>query len=204
MPLLKEWKPNEHSLAAIWHICEPESFFMAQTQVTDANIQHNKRRIEFLAGRFLLQYLHKDFPIHEIYADEHDKPQIPNQTLQFSISHSFPYAACIISKRAAVGIDIQSWHKSIAALQYKFLTPQEQIFCGVDEQKITQAWTAKEAAYKYQGRRGVDFKEHLVIENWEEYEDYTDIKINFKLNSPAHCKTLNSLIFNDFALSICI
>lgn len=204
MPLLKEWKPNAHSHAAIWHIMEPEDFFVEQLSISGTHIGNHKRRIEFLTGRFLLQQIDKDFPIQAILADEHDKPQIPNQTLQFSISHSFPYAACIISKQAAVGIDIQCWHKSMLALQNKFLSPQEQFFCHGDEQKITQAWTAKEAAYKYQGRRGVDFKKHLVIKNWTEQDGLTNIIINFKLNNPEHSKELNSLIFNDFAVSTCL
>lgn len=33
----------------------------------------------------------------------------------------------------------------------------------MDEKTITAAWSAKEAAYKWNGRRGVDFIEHLPI-----------------------------------------
>ena len=204
MPLLKKWEPNEHSLAAIWHISEPEHFFVEQIQITGTHIANPKRRIEFLAGRYLLQQLDKNFPIHAIQPDKNDKPQIPNQAIQFSIAHSFPYAACIMSTTSTVGIDIQCWHKNILALQNKFLSPQEQFFCHGDAQKITQAWAAKEAAYKYQGLRGVDFKEHLVIENWAEEDHDTNITIKFKLIVPEHSKTLNTLIFNDFAVSTCI
>lgn len=202
MPLFKEWNPNPHSLAAIWHISESEDFFERQVSISGKHIAHPKRRIEFLAGRFLLQQLNKDFPVHAIFKDEHDKPQLPNQEFHFSISHSFPYVACVLSTEAAVGIDIQSWHKSILALQQKFLSPEEQLFCGNNPKKITLAWTAKEAAYKYQGRRGVEFIEHLPIIDWQEKENLFNITINLKLFSPIHPITLNSLIFKDFALSI--
>jgi hypothetical protein len=79
MPLYKEWNPNLHSLAAIWHISEPEDFFAKSIGICGEQIAHAKRRIEFLAGRFLLQFLNKDFPLHAILRDEHDKPQFPNQ-----------------------------------------------------------------------------------------------------------------------------
>jgi len=204
MPLLKKWEPNELSLAAIWHISEPEHFFVEQIQIQGTHIVNPKRRIEFLAGRFLLQQLDKNFPIHAIRPDENDKPQVPDETIQFSITHSFPYAACIISKQGSAGIDIQCWHKNMGALQHKFLTQNEQILCGNDAHRITQAWSAKEAAYKYQGLRGINFKEHLLIENWVEQADATNITINFKLNTPEYSKQLNSLIFNDFAISTCI
>ncbi len=202
MPLFKEWNPNLHSLAAIWHISEADDFFERQVSISGKHIAHPKRRIEFLAGRFLLQQLNKDFPVHAIFKDEYDKPQLPNQEFHFSISHSFPYVACVLSTQAAVGLDIQCWHKSIVALQTKFLSPSEQIYCANEPKKITLAWTAKEAAYKYQGRRGVEFIEHLPITDWQEKEDLFNITINLKLLSPIHPITLNSLIFNDFALSV--
>lgn len=202
MPLFKEWNPNLHSLAAIWHISEAEDFFESQLSISGKHIAHPKRRIEFLAGRFLLQQLNKDFPVHAIFKDEYDKPQLPNQEFHFSISHSFPYVACVLSADAAVGIDIQCWHKSILALQQKFLSPEEQLFCGNNPEKITLAWTAKEAAYKFQGRRGVEFIEHLPITDWQEKEDLFNIIINLKLLSPIQPITLNSFIFNDFALSV--
>jgi 4'-phosphopantetheinyl transferase len=202
MPLYKEWNPNLHSLAAIWHITESEDFFAKQVMVSGSHIQHPKRRIEFLAGRFLLRHLNKDFPLHSILADEHDKPQLPNHELHFSISHSYPYVACIISSESPVGIDIQCWHKSILALQRKFLSPIEQAFCQNDPQKITLAWTAKEAAYKYQGRRGVEFIEHLPITKWNENQEYTNIEINLNLYRLKPALSINSFIFNDFAFSL--
>lgn len=202
MPLYKEWNPDLYSLAAIWHICETEDFFENQLTVSGSHIAHPKRRIEFLAGRFLLQQLNKDFPIHAIFKDEHDKPQLPDQEFHFSISHSFPYVACVLSTNTAVGIDIQCWHKSILALQHKFLSPEEQLFCGNNPEEITLAWTAKEAAYKYQGRRGVEFIEHLPIKKWQEKVGYKNIFIKLQLLEPKELLSVKSFIFKDFAISI--
>lgn len=204
MPLYKEWNPDLHSLAAIWRITEPELFFAAQLPFAGDHIQHEKRRIEYLAGRFLLQYLNKDFPLHAIIPDENDKPQVSDGAFHFSISHSFPYVACVISTKGAVGIDIQCWHRSIQALQHKFLSPAEQEYCNNDPQKITVAWSAKEAAYKYQGKRGVDFIGHMPILNWSQKDTIINIKINLKLNKPNELLPVNSFIFKDFALAIAI
>ncbi len=202
MPLYKEWNPDLHSLAAIWHITEPESFFADQLPVNGEHIVHPKRRIEHLAGRFLLQFLNKDFPLHAISPDEHDKPQVPD--FHFSISHSYPYVACIISTKSSVGIDIQCWHKNILALQHKFLAPAEQQFCGNDAQKITLAWSCKEAAYKFQGRRGVDFIEHLPIHSWQQNDSLFEIKINLQLSEPNLLLNTNAFIFPDFALAFAL
>jgi 4'-phosphopantetheinyl transferase EntD len=204
MPLYKEWNPDLHSLAAIWHITEEEVFFIDQLPVSGTHIIHQKRRIEFLAGRFLLQYLNKDFPLHAIIPDEHDKPQVPGQEFHFSISHSFPYVACVISTRTSVGIDIQCWHQSMLALQHKFLSVPEQEFCGNDPEKITLAWSAKEAAYKYQGRRGVDFIGHLPLLKWEGELAMFDIEINLQLLVPNYLLQLKGFIFKDFALAIAV
>lgn len=61
MPLFREWSSDKYSLAAIWKIEEPESFFTERTGIT-SDIKNEKRRMERLAGRFLLKYLKNDFP----------------------------------------------------------------------------------------------------------------------------------------------
>jgi len=202
MPLYREWNPDIHSLAAIWRMDETESFFTAQLPVSAEEIRNDTRRLERLAGRFLLQYLKNDFPLHAIAPDEHDKPQIPGNQYHFSVTHSFPYVAAIVSTDAPVGIDLQCWHASILKLQHKFLTPEEQLFTGDDPQAITLAWCAKEAAYKYQGKRGVEFRDHLVMEHWAKQGSVYDIKIDLRLTEPFRNIELKGFIYDDFALSL--
>jgi phosphopantetheinyl transferase len=163
MPLYKEWSPDGHSLAAIWHIEEEESFFQIPTGL-NPDIKHPRRRIEHLAGRYLLQYLKVDFPLHHIVADEHDKPRLPENRYFFSISHSHPYVAALISDREECGIDIQVWHKRIETITHMFLSEGEQQTCMSDPRLITLAWSIKEAVYKWNGRRGADFIRDLPIQ----------------------------------------
>jgi phosphopantetheinyl transferase len=140
--------------------------------------------------------------LHAIAPDEHDKPQIPGNQYHFSVTHSFPYVAAVVSTLGPVGIDLQCWHTSILKLQHKFLTPAEQLICGPDPQRITLAWCAKEAAYKYQGKRGIEFRDHLVMEQWATSNSIHELVIDLRLSPPFHAIALKGFIYDDFALSL--
>ena len=198
MPLFKEWSSDAYSLAAIWKIEEPESFFAQRTGMS-FDIKNDKRRIERLAGRFLLKYLKQDFPLLNIHSDEHDKPRIDNNHYYFSISHSWPYVAAVVSPYVEAGIDIQCWHPRMETLQNKFLSPDEQQFFANDPKLITLAWSAKEAAYKWQGRRGVEFIDHLPIEKFQENEYEFEFDIHLQLTNPKLHICTQGVVREDFA-----
>ncbi|MES2703340.1 MAG: 4'-phosphopantetheinyl transferase superfamily protein [Bacteroidota bacterium] len=162
MPLLKEWKIGDHALAAIWKIEEPEAYFHERTGV-QSDIKNDRRRTEHLAGRFLLTHLKEDFPVLQIQKDEHDKPRLGNNDYFFSISHSWPYVAAVIDPYEEAGIDIQTWHPRIGIMKHKFLSEQEQAMF-TDDQLLVTAWSAKEAVYKWNGKRGVEFIEQIPID----------------------------------------
>ena len=174
MPLHYEWQPAGHALAAIWNITEDEDFFKKSLLDTGdwqpdsiADIKHAKRRLEHLAGRYLLQYIKVDFPVQLIRKDPFDKPRLPENRYYFSISHSFPFVTVIISDSMECGIDIQTWHRNIEGIQHMFLSEREQAFFGGDPRLITLAWCAKEAAYKWNGRRGIDFIQDMPVTKFE-------------------------------------
>ncbi len=203
MPLVKEWEPDAHSLAAIWQIAEPEDFFTAATGL-ESSIKSSKRRIERLAGRYLLQFLKEDFPLHHIAPDEHDKPRIPQNQYYFSISHSYPYVAAMLSDRNECGLDIQTWHPRMEALQHKFLSADEQAFFKEDTHLITLAWSAKEAAYKWLGLRGIDFIEQLPIISFNMENDLSLFIIDIKSSEKACRLKLAGFIGDEFSFAITI
>jgi phosphopantetheinyl transferase len=203
MPLYKEWKIGDHGLAAIWKIEEPESFFKDHTGI-ESHIKNEKRRTEHLAGRFLLKHLEKDFPLLHISKDEHDKPRVTDNLFYFSISHSWPYVAAVINTHNEAGIDIQTWHKDIRKIQYKFLSPAEQQMFGDDQKLITLAWSSKEAAYKWNGKRGVDFIEHLPIDFFNSKDNFFEMTIFFKSSIKPQIIQLESMLHEDFACSYVI
>jgi phosphopantetheinyl transferase (holo-ACP synthase) len=200
MPLFKEWNIGDHALAAIWKVEEPESFFKDVTGL-EVDIKSEKRRIEHLAGRFLLKHLEEDFPLWNIGKDEHDKPRVDDNKFFFSISHSWPYVAAVIDPYEEAGIDIQTWHPNIQRIQHKFLSPEEQEMFQNDPQLLTLAWCAKEAAYKWNGRRGVDFIEHLPISFFANKPENKEIIIYFKLSGMPKMIVIENIISIDFACS---
>jgi phosphopantetheinyl transferase len=200
MPLLKEWDVSPHALAAIWKIEEPESFFTEATGIIK-DIKNEKRRMEHLAGRYLLKHLKEDFPLHIITPDEQDKPRILNNEYFFSISHSYPYVAAVIDPHNEAGIDIQTPHARIERIQHKFLSPYEQEIFKNDPTLITIAWTAKEAAYKYLGKRGVEFIDHLEVVSFDKNWDNFNINIYHKLTIPATMLTIQGTSNADFSLA---
>jgi len=200
MPLYKEWEIGDHGLAAIWKVEEPESFFRERTGI-ESSILNEKRRIEHLAGRFLLKHLKGDFPLWNIGKDEHDKPRIDGNKYFFSISHSWPYIAAVIDPVNEAGIDIQTWRRNMERIQHKFLSLDEQEFFNNDPKLLTMAWCAKEAAYKWNGRRGVEFIEHLPIQYFDNDPENYEIIIYFNLSKIPQLILTNGLIDNDFACS---
>lgn len=198
MALYREWSSDAYSLAAIWRIEEPESFFEERTGLS-SDIRNERRRLEYLTGRFLLRHLRHDFPLLHIAPDEHDKPRVKDNQYFFSISHSFPYVAAVVSPYRECGIDIQVWRKNMLQLQDKFLTPAEQLWFQNDPQLITLGWCGKEAAYKWQGRRGVEFKDHLVITNLTQLHEKHHMSIDLQLMHPHKLISVEAFIEADFA-----
>jgi len=203
MPLYKEWSPDAHSLAAIWKIEEPEAFFAAATGLTET-IKHDKRRIERLAGRYLLQYLKEDFPLLHIYADAEDKPRIPADQYYFSISHSYPYIAAMVSDIHECGIDIQCWHPRMEALQHKFLSREEQLYFRNDTRLITLGWSIKEAAYKWLGRRGIEFIEQLQILSFDKEGNQYQVLLNAIVPESTRQQSITGYIEEEFSLAFTV
>jgi phosphopantetheinyl transferase len=198
--LYREWSIGDHTLAAIWKIEEPETFFTERTGIT-SDIKSEKRRMEYLAGRFLLKHLKEDFPLFNIKPDEHDKPRVDNNDYYFSISHSWPYVAVVIDPYEEAGIDIQTWHPRMQQIQHKFLSEEEQEYFQNNPQLITLAWCAKEAAYKWQGRRGIEFIEQLPIVFFENLPEEKNITIYTNVTNPPCMISLESIMDQEFACS---
>lgn len=197
MPLLKEWNIGDDGRGAIWKVEEDEAFFAEKTGVV-SDIKNDKRRIEHLAGRFLLMHLEEEFPLHTIHKDEHDKPRIPEDQFHFSISHSWPYVAVAVDPVDSAGIDIQIWHPRMDQIKHKFLSESEQETMCHDAKYFTLAWCAKEAVYKWYGRRGIDFKEHLPIAY---FSTSLDINIYMQMNKMPEMVFTKNFITTDFACS---
>ncbi|WP_276502626.1 4'-phosphopantetheinyl transferase family protein [Terrimonas pollutisoli] len=176
MPIFFQHQINESTRLGIWKIEETEEFFKGNVPL-HRDVTHPHKRIQHLAGRFLLQFLFPDFPYHLIQIADTDKPFLPAEEYHFSISHCGDYAAAIVSKNNRVGIDIEIPVDKIIKVRNKFLGLTEQIkwledatgngFNAGAEQRqlLTLLWSCKESVFKWYGDGGVDFSEQIQLQS---------------------------------------
>ena len=151
----------------IWKIEETEEFFKGNVP-QHRDVTHPHKRLQHLAGRFLLQFLFPDFPYELIQIADTRKPFLPGEEYHFSISHCGDFAAAIVSHNSRVGIDIEIPAEKIIRIQDKFLsTTEKENFLGdhepADYSIPTILWSSKEAVFKWYGNGEVDFKKHILL-----------------------------------------
>ena len=167
MPLFYQQDINEHTKIAIWKIEETEDFFLKMVPLP-AGIQHPHKRLQHLAGRYLLAYLFPGFPYHEILIADTRKPYLPHEAYHFSISHCADFAAAIVSTKSRVGIDVELISARVEKIKHKFLHPAELRFVNAQSptdalQLLTLLWSAKEAMFKWYSYGEIDFSEMLRV-----------------------------------------
>jgi len=166
MPLVYQQNINAVTKMGVWHIAETEDFFAAVP--LQKEITHPHKRLQHLAGRFLLKELYPDFPLALIKIAATRKPFLEDEGYHFSISHCRDYAAVLISKAQRAGVDIEMVNEKIDRVIPKFLNTEECFL--MPRAAITKAatlfWSVKESVYKWQGSGGTDFKKHIRIEKF--------------------------------------
>src|SRR5258706_6795424 len=124
MPIFFQHQVSDTTRLAIWKIEETEEFFKGNVP-QHRNVTHPHKRLQHLAGRFLLQFLFPDFPYELVQIADTRKPFLPGEQYHFSISHCGDYAAAIVSKDSRVGIDIELPGERIERIKNKFLDEKE-------------------------------------------------------------------------------
>ena len=205
MPIFFQQQINENTRLGIWKIEETEEFFKGNVPL-HREVTHPHKRLQHLAGRFLLQFLFPDFPYQLIEIADTRKPFLPDTQYHFSISHCGDYAAAIVSKNQRVGIDIEIPVEKIGKIMYKFLSSTEhQIFNLVQGlgsntalmsfNEPTILWSAKEAVFKWYGDGGVDFRREIQLK--KQNEETSIIECFFSKNETAltiHYKLFDGLV----------
>ena len=179
MPIFFQQDIDVNTRVAIWKIEEEESFFL-QHVMPQRNVSHPHKKLQHLAGRYLLKHLFSDFPLALIQIADTKKPYLEDEAFHFSISHCSDFAAAIVSRTRRVGVDVELTTDKVEKIKHKFLTEAElnissvavagamdkrQSSDGVEIPKLTLLWSCKEAVYKWFGSGEVDFKEHIVVES---------------------------------------
>ncbi len=178
MPVFFQHQINEYTRLGVWKIEETEDFFKGNVP-QHREVTHPHKRLQHLAGRFLLQYLFPDFPYELIQIADTRKPYLPDERYHFSISHCGDYAAAIVSSKNRVGVDVEEPVVKILNIQNKFLSEKEKLqFSGKlmthDSRLMTLLWSAKESVFKWYGAGGVDFRQHIQLFNLQEEKQTID------------------------------
>lgn len=167
MPLFYQHNINEFTRLGIWKIAENEAFFLERVPLK-RDVSHPHKRLQHLAGRYLLTVLFPDFPLEEILIADTRKPYLPDEKYHFSISHCGSFAAAVVSSRYRVGIDVEQAAPGIERIREKFLSPQELsvAYEGIDRsghrlRQLTLLWSAKESIFKWYSLGGIDFRKHI-------------------------------------------
>jgi 4'-phosphopantetheinyl transferase EntD len=200
---------NASTRLGIWHIEEDENFFTQHVPLKK-DITHPHKRLQHLAGRYLLKYLFPDFPYAEIVIADTRKPYLPDELYHFSISHCGNFAAAIVSTNQQVGIDIEIPSSKVERVQHKFLHDNEVEFLNsfvnmgkhFRVEMLTIFWSCKEALYKWYGLGEVNFKDCMYLNGNLVFgaDDIIDLPYTFCKGSSNNVQ-LKARIFEDIVLS---
>lgn len=171
MPIVFNKKIDDQSVLAVWKIEETEEQLITNLQLKEhelaiiASLGAGKRMLHWLSTRVLLRTMLNTADYIDCQMDEHGKPYLVNSDTHISLSHSYDYASVIISKDKKVGVDIELIKMKIKSIKHKFLSDVElaQKQIGDNTNGLYVCWCAKEAIYKWHGKKGLEFKQHIHI-----------------------------------------
>jgi len=197
MPVVFSKNIDEDTILGVWKIEETEQQLMAGLQLKQheldviSSLGNDKRRLHWLSTRVLLRTMLNTSEYIDCRMDEHGKPYLPNLKYHISLSHSYDYAAVIIGKSRLVGVDIELIKHKIKSIKHKFLSDLElaQKNVGDNTEGLYVCWCAKEAIYKWNGRKGLEFKKDIHIKP-------------FKLKMPGKLQVLVDLPEGSRELSV--
>jgi len=177
LPLYKDIREKDDTRIVVWELTESKSFFQEGLIISYDELEfleslNKKRAMEWLASRYLMQNV-LDIDLQaKLRKDQFGKPYLLQENVHISITHSHKYSAIAISPKI-IGIDIQLELDKISRIAHKFVSDQEQAF--IEEKKSIEyyhaIWGAKESMYKAYGRKKIEFKQDMIVDDFVFDED---------------------------------
>ena len=170
MPIIREEIQESDCRWAIWHITESVEELISSSrnnaihEKAIAKFPHERRKLEYLATRLLMEHLTNSN--NEIHYHSNGKPYLADHIFQLSLTHTAGYAAAIIHTKTPVGIDVETVSPRILKIKERFLSVDEleNIDAHDGVKHLLLHWSAKESVFKAMGEEEVDFRDHLHIE----------------------------------------
>lgn len=166
MPLYKSIRPDNQTTIHVWKIEEglrDLSQGIVLKESSQDRLDGMKSELHqkaFLSVRHLLKL--ENYEDHDLYYNSYGKPLL-NDGNHISITHSFEFAAIIISKNE-VGIDVEKNREKILKIQHRFVNTDYDSLSDEDMIKqLTVIWGAKESMYKTYPYGGLSFHDHIAI-----------------------------------------
>lgn len=172
---------------ALWKIEERAENLYSQLQLDKyekayvERLSLGKRHLHWLAVRVLLRTMLNTSEYIDCKVDDHGKPYLVKLPYHISLSHSFDYAAVMMSKSRPVGIDIELIKEKVERIAPKFMRPGEMSFINGSNRidHLYACWCAKEAVYKCYGQKEVSFADNISL---EPFNFVKEGKLNAHLN----------------------
>jgi 4'-phosphopantetheinyl transferase len=171
MPLEKIHTESQRTWG-LWHIQENESEFLAlmdSNETIPNSLTNPYKRLEHIAARTLVKTLMNSVntPYRGIRKDEFGKPFPEGSDYQLSLSHSYPYVAALLDRRAPAGIDLEQFKPKLLKIASRVLSVDELRDAGNDLKKHCVYWCAKESLIKIHGKKDLVLAQNLQIEPFE-------------------------------------
>ena len=166
-------KIDSRSALAVKIIEEPEdqqlNFLSFREKLSFANISHPEKRKEWATARLAiydtLETLNVPYP--GFFKDEHGKSHSMNGQGYVSLTHTHGFAAAIFHREQPVGVDMDLIREKILTIGSRFLGQSELDFLEKDPAHYTIAWSAKESIFKCQGKKGVSFRDNILLDPFD-------------------------------------
>lgn len=168
MQKIKEYTNlDENNLVlCVEHKIDIKSTFLFPNEELLLNqIRNQEKKAEFLQIRHLRN---KTIGKIKIEYSSDRKPFLVDSNAFISISHSQNYVG-ILKADFDVGLDIEEISERVAKIKNRFLNEDELVIFGRAIEDLTKAWTIKEALFKLNNRKGIDFRKDLLIEEKTAY-----------------------------------
>ncbi len=184
MPLYKTIHINSRTQILVWKVTESYGELLEQVVLNDSNrlrldgMKSEMHQRAFLSVRKLLQEAgHTDL---DLFYDQFGKPHLQGEK-HISITHSHNFSAIIISDET-VGIDIELQRSKIIRIADKFCDSEFQFLDLESEEyigKLTVIWGVKEAIFKIRNEKGISFKNHIRVCDFDLESKQTIAELHF-------------------------